>query len=141
MKNEADKRTRPNSSRLLTEPGRPLMELAPLVRQHRHDDTLLALAASDIRFGSSAVPRIGSRTTNFSAAQQATMLEWLTMRISGYGTVGAVRRKMRAPSAVGKDPGVTDHEKTNAEGLKTRLKQRLREAEAPAGDCDRRSLW
>jgi hypothetical protein len=48
---------------------------------------------------------------------------------------------MRAPSAVGKDPGVTDHEKDNAEGLKTRLEQRLREAEAPAEDCDRRSLW
>ena len=55
--------------------------------------------------------------------------------------VGAVRRKMRAPLAVGKDLGVTDHEKANAEGLKTCLEQRLREAEAPVGDCDRRSLW
>jgi hypothetical protein len=43
--------------------------------------------------------------------------------------------------AVGKDLGVTDYEKANAEGLKTCVEQRLREAEAPAEGCDRRSLW
>ena len=137
MKNEADSRTRPSSSRLLTEPGRLLME---------HDLSFASTAmnyitcSSSVRTTAVSALRIGSRTTNFSAVRQAALLEWLTMRISGYGSVRAVHRKMRSPSAVGKDPGVTDQEKTNAEGLKTRLKQQLREAETPAGDCDRRSL-
>src|SRR6516162_4485072 len=34
MKNEGDRRTRPNSSRLLTEPGRPLIQLALTLRRH-----------------------------------------------------------------------------------------------------------
>jgi hypothetical protein len=32
------------------------------------------------------------------------------------------------------DSGATEHERANAEALKTRLEQRLREAGAPAGD-------
>jgi hypothetical protein len=57
------------------------------------------------------------------------------MRISGLmGLVGAVRRKPRALAAVVEDTGATEHEKANAEALKTRLEQRLREAGAPAGD-------
>ena len=57
------------------------------------------------------------------------------MRISGLmGSLEGVRRKLRALAAVAKDPGATDHERANAEALKTRLEQRLREAGAPAGD-------
>jgi hypothetical protein len=57
------------------------------------------------------------------------------MRISGLmGSVEAVRRKLRAVAAVAKDPGATEHEKANAETLKTRLEQQLRDAGAPAGD-------
>jgi hypothetical protein len=49
-------------------------------------------------------------------------------------SVEAVRRKLRAVTAVAKDAGATEHEKANAKALKTRLEQRLREAGAPAGD-------
>lgn len=57
------------------------------------------------------------------------------MRIDAImGSVEAVRRKLRAVTAVAEDAGVTVHEKTKAEALRTRLEQRLREAGAPAGD-------
>jgi hypothetical protein len=57
------------------------------------------------------------------------------MRIDAImGSVEAVRRKLRAVTAVAEDAGATEHEKANAEALKARLEQRLREAGAPAGD-------
>lgn len=57
------------------------------------------------------------------------------MHISGLiGSVGAIRRKLRALSAVAEDPGATEHERANAAALKTRLEQRLNEAGSPAGD-------
>ncbi len=57
------------------------------------------------------------------------------MRIDAImGSVEAVRRKLRAVTAVAEDAGATEHEKANATALKTRLEQRLREAGAPAGD-------
>jgi hypothetical protein len=57
------------------------------------------------------------------------------MHISGLiGSVGAIRRKLRALTAVVEDTGATPSEKANAAALKTRLKQRLKEAGSPAGD-------
>ena len=57
------------------------------------------------------------------------------MRIAGLvGSVGSVRRKLRAVAAIITDPGATEHEKANAQALKARLERRLREAGAPAGD-------
>lgn len=57
------------------------------------------------------------------------------MRIDAImGSVEAVRRKLRAVTAVAEDAGATEHEKANAAALKTRLEQRLREAGAPVGD-------
>jgi len=57
------------------------------------------------------------------------------MRIDAVmSSVEAVRRKLRGVTAVAEDSGATKHEKANAEGLKTHLEQRLREAGAPAGD-------
>ena len=57
------------------------------------------------------------------------------MRIDAVmGSVEALRRKLRAVAAVVADAGATEHEKANAEALKTRLERRLREAGAPAGD-------
>lgn len=50
------------------------------------------------------------------------------------GSVGAVRRKLRALSAVVNDAGATEHERANAKTLKARLEQRLKEAGTPAGD-------
>jgi predicted trehalose synthase len=50
------------------------------------------------------------------------------------GSVGALRRKLRALASVAEDAGATAPEKANAEALKKRLEQRLREAGAPAGD-------
>jgi hypothetical protein len=50
------------------------------------------------------------------------------------GSIGAVRRKLRAVTAMVKDRGVTELERANAATLKTRLEQRLRDAGAPAGD-------
>jgi hypothetical protein len=50
------------------------------------------------------------------------------------GSVEAVRRKLRAVTAMVKDAGATEPEKANAAALKARLEQRLREAGAPAGD-------
>jgi hypothetical protein len=46
----------------------------------------------------------------------------------------AVRRKLRALSAVIGDAGATDHERATAATLKARLQRRLREIGAPAGD-------
>jgi len=57
------------------------------------------------------------------------------MRIAGViGSVGNVRRKLRAVAAVIADPGATEHERANARALKARLERRLRDAGAPAGD-------
>ena len=57
------------------------------------------------------------------------------MRIDAImGSVEAVRRKLRAVTAVAEDAGATEPEKANAKALKSRLEQRLREAGAPAGD-------
>jgi hypothetical protein len=57
------------------------------------------------------------------------------MRVIGLkGSIEAVRRKLRAITAVAEDAGATEHEKANAEALKARLEQRLREAGTPAGN-------
>jgi hypothetical protein len=57
------------------------------------------------------------------------------MDISGLiGSVGALRRKLRALTAVTEDKGATEAERANAAALKTRLEQRLKEAGSPAGD-------
>jgi len=57
------------------------------------------------------------------------------MRIAGLiGSIGSVRRKLRAVAAVVADPGATEHERANAQALKARLERRLRDAGAPAGD-------
>ena len=49
-------------------------------------------------------------------------------------SVVALRRKLRALGVVAKDAGATGPERANAEALKKRLEQRLREAGSPAGD-------
>jgi hypothetical protein len=57
------------------------------------------------------------------------------VRVNGVvGSVAALRRKLRAIAAVTRDAGATAPEKENAAALKKRLEQRLREADAPAGD-------
>jgi len=45
-----------------------------------------------------------------------------------------IRRKLRAVSALAENAGATQHERANAEALKVRLQQRLKEAGEPAGD-------
>ncbi len=50
------------------------------------------------------------------------------------GSVGALRRKLRALASVAENPGATAAEKENAQALKKILQQRLRDAGAPAGD-------
>ena len=50
------------------------------------------------------------------------------------GSVSDIRRKLRAVSALARNSGATEHERANAEALKTRLKKRLEEAGEPAGD-------
>lgn len=49
-------------------------------------------------------------------------------------SIEGVRRKLQGVAAVAEDPGATEHEKANAEALKARLEQRLRDAGAPKGD-------
>jgi hypothetical protein len=49
-------------------------------------------------------------------------------------SIAALRRKLRGVASVAADPGATASEKENAEALKSRLEQRLREEGAPAGD-------
>jgi hypothetical protein len=57
------------------------------------------------------------------------------MRANGVaGSVAALRRKLRAITSLAADSGATASERENAEAVKHRLEQRLREAEAPAGD-------
>ena len=57
------------------------------------------------------------------------------VRISEHmGSLAGIRRKLRALSAVIEDPGATENERTNAQSLKTRLEQRLREAGVPTGN-------
>ena len=50
------------------------------------------------------------------------------------GSLEALRRKLRALTAVSADAAATAPEKANAQSLKKLLEQRLRDAEAPAGD-------
>jgi hypothetical protein len=45
-----------------------------------------------------------------------------------------MRRKLRAVSALAQNAGATEHERANAEALKSRLQRRLKEAGEPAGD-------
>jgi hypothetical protein len=50
------------------------------------------------------------------------------------GSVGALRRKLRALASVIEDSGATAPEKANAEALKKRLEQKLDAAEPPPVD-------
>ena len=50
------------------------------------------------------------------------------------GSVGALRRKLRALGAVAEDAGATAPERANAGALKKRLEEKLRAAGTPAGD-------
>ena len=50
------------------------------------------------------------------------------------GSLEALRRKLRALTAVAADAAATQPEKANARSLKKILEERLRDAEAPAGD-------
>jgi hypothetical protein len=45
-----------------------------------------------------------------------------------------IRRKLRAVTAMLRDPAPTKHEKANAEAVKARLEKQLRDRGAPAGD-------
>jgi len=57
------------------------------------------------------------------------------MRIIGLlGSVGSIRRKLRAVAAVIADPAATENERANAQALKARLERRLRDAGVPTGD-------
>ncbi len=49
-------------------------------------------------------------------------------------SVADIRRKLRAVAALAENSGATEHERANAEALKARLRQRLKEAGEPAGD-------
>ena len=50
------------------------------------------------------------------------------------GSVADIRRKLRALAALAQNAGATEHERANAEALKARLQQRLKDAGEPAGD-------
>src|SRR5215471_5323970 len=50
------------------------------------------------------------------------------------GSAGSLRRKLRGIAALIKDRSATENERANAEALKARLEQQLREAGVPAGD-------
>jgi hypothetical protein len=50
------------------------------------------------------------------------------------GSVADIRRKLRSLSLLAQNAGATEHERANAETLKARLRQRLKEAGEPAGD-------
>lgn len=50
------------------------------------------------------------------------------------GPLAALRRKLKALTAVARDRNATDSERANATSLKHRLQQRLDAAGAPAGD-------
>ena len=60
------------------------------------------------------------------------VLACATMRIGALiGSVGDLRRKLKAVSAVIADPAATEHERANAAALKARLEQRLKDAGVP----------
>jgi hypothetical protein len=50
------------------------------------------------------------------------------------GSIVALRRKLRALSAVAGDAGATEHERATATALKARLQKRLSDAGVPVGD-------
>ena len=50
------------------------------------------------------------------------------------GSIAGLRRKLRALAAVIEDPSATENERTNAEAIKTRLEQRLKDAGVPSGN-------
>lgn len=52
----------------------------------------------------------------------------------GPGPLAALRRKLRALTAVARNPGATAAERANAASLQHRLQQRLNDAGAPKGD-------
>jgi hypothetical protein len=53
---------------------------------------------------------------------------------TGMNPVEALHRRLQSLAAVLKDPSVTEHERANAEALKTRLEARLTKAGVPKGD-------
>jgi hypothetical protein len=50
------------------------------------------------------------------------------------GPLAAIRRKLRALTAVARDPNATDAERANAATLRHRMQQRLDDAGVPKGD-------
>lgn len=50
------------------------------------------------------------------------------------GPLAALRRKLKALTAVARDPAATKAERANAASLQHRMQQRLNDAGAPAGD-------
>ena len=50
------------------------------------------------------------------------------------GSLDAVRRRLRALTAMAEDPGASQQERSTAQALKGRLQRRLNQAGAPAGD-------
>jgi hypothetical protein len=56
------------------------------------------------------------------------------MRGRFIASVADIRRKLRAVAALAENSGATEHERANAEALKERLQQRLKDAGEPAGD-------
>ena len=56
------------------------------------------------------------------------------------GPLAALRRKLKALTAVSRDPSATEAERANAAALQDRLQQRLDDAGAPAGDWTDRAF-
>jgi hypothetical protein len=56
------------------------------------------------------------------------------MRGKLIASVADIRRKLRAVAALAENAGATEHERANAEALKARLRQRLKDAGEPQGD-------
>lgn len=69
------------------------------------------------------------------------MLKSPLMRITSLlGSVEGLRRKLRGLAAMVEDHGAMEHEKANAEALKARLEQQLREAGFACGRLDGQPL-
>ena len=90
--------------------------------------------------------RAAGRTRDYSCADAALanstsrfpyriglLLRWIRVG-TDMNPVEALHRKLQRLGAVLKDPSVTEHERVNAEALKTRLEDRLTKAGAPKGD-------
>jgi hypothetical protein len=118
----------------------PLIGIAAAARLAKRMPALAARGSMYAR-GARAAERFGVRLWTFSGGRfdgspvvvDSMARMWQMPITENSRSVEAIRRKLRALSAVFLDPAATEHEKANAKGLEARLEKQLSQEATPDG--------